>query len=388
MIRFFSDSSTEDSLVVQQFIRKYLSIISEGGARLPIRYMSEYFVFLHDFARNGVDECCLLLDCGCIQQLITFYMLHRGRQPKQSTSNNVNSNDDGNTSSDDESQSNANLLTSTNAMDDDIIPLNSLRLPNSNNLNRPGIFEKMFPLIALLLETERVRSNFENFDLHMFVENDFAFIQQQILDNINLKSTAHIIQLICYRNDLYSNRIVNLLCQWIMNASNDINNLQSLFKVLTYLIEWNPNNETTENPIAASTPTVDKNWCDFASIIVHRIGKLIDMCPTQVLEWFNNVVNKSAVIHRWILNNIRPWLKPYLLLSTCTKVRILIAQLLVALVPSTIFRQTYRTAKYFLNLPKQQLTSGTQTPSNHGAITSLLNFNSQVSSMKSLALIT
>ncbi|CAF3112295.1 unnamed protein product, partial [Rotaria sp. Silwood2] len=70
------DSSNEDSLVVRQFIRKYLSIISEGGARLSIRYMSEYFVSLHDFARNSIDECYLLLDCSCIQQLITFYMLH------------------------------------------------------------------------------------------------------------------------------------------------------------------------------------------------------------------------------------------------------------------------------------------------------------------------
>ena len=59
-IYFLSDSSNEDSLVVQQFIRKYLSIINEGGARLPIRYMSEYFVFLHDFARNGIDECYLI----------------------------------------------------------------------------------------------------------------------------------------------------------------------------------------------------------------------------------------------------------------------------------------------------------------------------------------
>ena len=351
----FRDSSNEDSLVVQQFIGKYLSIISEGGARLPIRYMSEYFVFLHDFARNGIDECYLLLDCLCIQQLITFYMLHRGRQPKQSSSNN---NDDGNTSSDDENQSNTNLLITTNPIDDDVIPLNPIRLPTNNNLNRPVIFEKMFPLIALLLETERTRSNLENFDLHLFIENDFAFIQQQIVDNINLKATAHIIQLICYKNEVYANKIVNLLCQWIINYNNDINSLQALFKVLTYIIEQNPNNtnnnsnnnsnnETNDQPQIASTMTLDKNWCDFASLIVVRIGKLIDICPTQVFEWFNNVVNKSPIIHRWIYNNIRQWLKPYLLYNTYTKVRTLIAQLLVALVPSAIFRQTYRTENIF-----------------------------------------
>ncbi|CAF4241140.1 unnamed protein product [Rotaria socialis] len=376
----FRDSSNEDSLVVQQFIRKYLLIISEGGARLSIRYMSEYFVFLHDFARNGIDECYLLLDCLCIQQLITFYMLHRGRQPKQSSSNN-NNNDDGNTSSDDENQSSTNLLMTTNVIDDDIIPLNTIRLPANNNLNRPGIFEKMFPLIALLLETERTRSNLENFDLHLFVENDFAFIQQQILDNINLKATAHIIQLICYKNDVYANKIVNLLSQWITNYKNDMNSVQALFKVLTYLIEQNPNNITNENndqQQVLSTLNIDKNWCDFAALIVIRIGKLIDICPTQVFEWFNNVVNKSSIIHRWIYNNIKQWLKPYLLYNTYTKVRTLMAQLLVALVPSAIFRQTYRTGKYFLNLSKQQLASATQTTTTHGTITSLLTLNQQV----------
>jgi len=391
----FRDSSNEDSLVVQQFIRKYLSIINEGGARLPIRYMSEYFVFLHDFARNGIDECYLLLDCLCIQQLITFYMLHRGRQPKQSSSNNNNNNnnnDDGNTSSDDENQSNTNLLMTTNTIDDDIIPLNPIRLPTNNNLNRPIIFEKMFPLIALLLETERTRTNLENFDLHLFIENDFAFIQQQSIDNINLKATAHIIQLICYKNDVYANKIVNLLCQWIINYNNDMNSLQALFKVLTYIIEQNPNNINNNNnnnnetndqqqqQQISSTIILDKNWCDFASLIVVRIGKLVDICPTQVFEWFNNVVNKSSIIHRWIYNNIRQWLKSYLLYNTYTKVRTLIAQLLVALVPSAIFRQTYRTGKYFLNLSKQQLASTAQatTATTQGTITSLLTFNQQV----------
>ncbi|CAF2907253.1 unnamed protein product [Rotaria sp. Silwood2] len=129
------------------------------------------------------------------------------------------------------------------------------------------------------------------------------------------------------------------------------------------------------------TMSSDKNWCDFASLIVIRIGKLIDICPTQVFEWFNNVVNKSSVIHRWIYSNIRQWLKPYLLYNTYTKVRTLIAQLMVALVPSTIFRQTYRTGKYFLNLSKQQLASAAQTTpttTTHGTITSLLTFNQQV----------
>ena len=351
--------------------------------------MSEYFVFLHDFARNGIDECYLLLDCSCIQQLIHFYMLHRGRQPKPSSSNN---NDDGNTSSDDENQSNTNLLMSSNTMDDDIIPLNTIRLPNNNNLNRPGIFEKMFPLIALLLETERTRSHLEQFDFQLLVENEFAFIQQQILDNINLKSTAHIIQLLCYQNEVFANKIVNLLCQWIINCNNDMNSLQALFKVLTYLIEQNPNNISSESTdaqpevssavaaaAATATSAIDKNWCDFASLIVVRIGKLIDICPTQVFEWFNNVVNKSPIIHRWIYTNIRQWLKSYLLFNTYTKVRTLIAQLMVALVPSTIFRQTYRTGKYFLNLSKQQLASAAQTSTTtHGTITSLLTFNQQV----------
>lgn len=342
--------------------------------------MSEYFVFLHDFARNGVDECYLLLDCSCIQELITFYMLHRGRQSKQSSSNNPN--DEANTSSDEENQSNGNLLISTTAMDDDIIPLNPLRLTSNNNFNRPGIFEKMFPLIGLLLETERSRSQLENFDFHLFIENDFAFIQQQIIDNINLKSTAHIIQLICYRNEVCSNRIVNLLSQWIMNSNGDVNNLQSFFKILTYLIEWNPNlvnNEPVENvsfPFNANV--VDQNWPDFSSLIVGRIGKIIEFCPAQVFEWFNNAVNKSSVIHRWVYNNIRLWLKPYLLYNTQTKVRTLLAQLLISLVPSATFRQTYRPAKYFLNLSKQQYASSNQTTSNHGTITSLLTFNQQV----------
>ncbi|CAF2850332.1 unnamed protein product [Rotaria sp. Silwood2] len=57
---------------------------------------------------------------------------------------------------------------------------------------------------------------------------------------------------------------------------------------------------------------------------------------------------------------------------------------MVALVPSTIFRQTYRTGKYFLNLSKQQLASAAQTTpttTTHGTITSLLTFNQQISTV-------
>ena len=133
-----------------------------------------------------------------------------------------------------------------------------------------------------------------------------------------------------------------------------------LFKVLTYLIEQNPNNinndTTDQQQQISSTIILDKNWCDFASLIVTRIGKLIDICPTQVFDWFNNVVNKSSIIHRWIYNNIRQWLKSYLLYNTYTKVRTLIAQLLVALVPSAIFRQTYRTGKIFFEFIKTTIS--------------------------------
>ncbi|CAF3575750.1 unnamed protein product [Rotaria sp. Silwood2] len=57
---------------------------------------------------------------------------------------------------------------------------------------------------------------------------------------------------------------------------------------------------------------------------------------------------------------------------------------MVALVSSTIFRQTYRTGIYLFNLSKQQLVSAVQTTPTttiHGTITSLLTFNQQIFSI-------
>ncbi|CAF1004126.1 unnamed protein product, partial [Didymodactylos carnosus] len=400
-----ADSST---IVVQKFLRKYLSILSDG-IRLPIRYMCEYFAFLHDFAHNGCDECYLLLDCLCIKQLVTFYMLHR-RQQKSSQQNLVG-NDDQSNSEDEQNPtiSQTNNNTSNCCIDDDVIPLNE---HPTTRLNRPAIFEKMFPLIVLLLEAARLRtqptsssspSSLSQQQLQSYELNeadilaltgtdvDFQFIQQQILDNINLKSTASIIQLICYNKQVLANKLCNLLCTWIQKYQQDTNHLQAFFKIFTYLIEQHPptttttttTNDTSNNTKSEcddqsqSQPLVlpDLSWTDFSTLIVHHTNKLIEICAVQVFDWLNTVIPKSSFIQQWVLNNIRPWLKPYLLYCHQTRTRTLIAQLLITLVPSQTFRQTYRPAKYYQTLSRQQSppTTITSTGSNSGAITSLLN---------------
>ncbi|CAF1158284.1 unnamed protein product, partial [Didymodactylos carnosus] len=400
-------SADSSSVVVQKFLRKYLSLLSDG-LRLPIRYMSEYFAFLHDFARNGCDECYLLLDCLCIKQLVTFYMLHR-RQQKSSQQNLVG-NDDQSNSEDEQNpsipQSINNTSSSNCCIDDDVIPLNEHQ---STRLNRPAIFEKMFPLIVLLLEAARLRTQptsslsppsssqqqLQGYELNeadlsslIGTDVDFQFIQQQILDNINLKSTASIIQLICYNKHILANKLCTLLCTWIHKYQQDANHLQAFFKIFTYLVEQYPpitlttTNDTSNNTKSQSDDqsqfeTIvrpDLSWTNFSTLIVHHINKLIEICAVQVFDWFNTVLLKSSFIQQWVLNNIRPWLKPYLLYNSQTRIRTLIAQLLVTLVPSQTFRQTYRATKYYQTLSRQPLsTTITSTGSNSGAITSLLN---------------
>lgn len=77
----------QDQELIEKFINKYLDLISaDESERLNIRYMSEYFGFLTEFARIGQEECLILIKSGAVQKCSNFYAKNRRHKIKKSES--------------------------------------------------------------------------------------------------------------------------------------------------------------------------------------------------------------------------------------------------------------------------------------------------------------
>jgi hypothetical protein len=48
-----------------------------------IRFMSEYFTFLIEFSRSGIEQCLMLLKSSAIQKFSQFYLNNRRPQQQQ-----------------------------------------------------------------------------------------------------------------------------------------------------------------------------------------------------------------------------------------------------------------------------------------------------------------
>ena len=61
---------------VTRFIRRLISLISEDliNTKPQIKYLTEYFSFLLEFAKQGDDECRFLMSIETISIMVHFYM--------------------------------------------------------------------------------------------------------------------------------------------------------------------------------------------------------------------------------------------------------------------------------------------------------------------------
>ena len=67
--------------------------------------------------------------------------------------------------------------------------------------------------------------------------------------------------------------------------------------------------------------------------------QVAEYCPQLCLEWLSQQVMRTKVAHTWALENLRTWVEPFLIAHNNARVRQTTAMLLVALVPSSYFRQ-------------------------------------------------
>lgn len=153
----------------------------------------------------------------------------------------------------------------------------------------------------------------------------FPFLYQQTRDVINLNQTRNLIQSLCRWNDRLAIHIVTMIFQAITKHT-DV--CQPFFKLLTLL---------TESSGPSGLPCMTQ-------LILGRVWEAARVAPHGALEWLALAVTRSKLAHAWVLQGLDTWLQHFLLEHSNQRVRSAAAFLLVSLVPSTHFRQGYRSA--------------------------------------------
>lgn len=153
----------------------------------------------------------------------------------------------------------------------------------------------------------------------------FPFLYQQTRDVINLNQTRNLIQSLCRWNDRLAIHIITMIFQAITKHT-DI--CQPFFKLLTLL---------TESSGLSGLPCMTQ-------LILGRVWEAARVAPHGALEWLALAVTRSKLAHAWVLQGLDTWLQHFLLEHSNQRVRSAAAFLLVSLVPSTHFRQGYRSA--------------------------------------------
>ncbi|KAM7288965.1 ubiquitin carboxyl-terminal hydrolase 34 [Ixodes scapularis] len=83
----------------------------------------------------------------------------------------------------------------------------------------------------------------------------------------------------------------------------------------------------------------------FTSLVLQRIWEAAEYCPLQCLEWLTMQVPRNKLAHTWVLQSMDTWVEKFLLAHALQRVRNVAALLLVSLVPSSQFRQAFRSGR-------------------------------------------
>ena len=71
---------------ITRFIRTLLTLLETGSARPHLKYLSEFYSFLYDFAKLGEEETRFLISIQTISTLIDFYLKVINQSPDCSVS--------------------------------------------------------------------------------------------------------------------------------------------------------------------------------------------------------------------------------------------------------------------------------------------------------------
>ncbi|XP_041355094.1 ubiquitin carboxyl-terminal hydrolase 34-like isoform X3 [Gigantopelta aegis] len=298
---------------VTRFIKKMLAIV-EHGVRPHSKYLTEYFAFLLEWSKTGDEECLFLINIGAISTMINFYMGQKA-------------------------QENYVEILSDDDEEEDVISL-------TDDNYRPVALEKMIALIALLVEKSRVDEKqlqiFERDYSSIIGVKGFPFLFSQIRDNINVRQTCNLIFSLTRWSDSLAVAIVNMVFSAIRKLNPDQS--QPFFKLLSMLVEF-----------VGGPPGLPH----YTQYVLQRFWELTKSCPQQCLEWLTNQVTRNKLAQVWCLNQMEPWVEQYLLAHNNVRVRNAAAYLLVSLIPSNHFRQSFRSARSMLS-PHKELPMSTE----------------------------
>ncbi|GAB6022101.1 hypothetical protein CHUAL_006244 [Chamberlinius hualienensis] len=292
---------------VTHFIKKLLTLI-EHGANQHTKHLTEYFSFLLEFAKMGPRECQFLLSLEAISTIVNFYLGHKSIDYVDPVS-------------DDEDEE-----------ADDVMSL-------SEDKYKPASLEKMITLIATLVE----KSRGDDHQLHLS-SNDlnavaggkgYPFLYQQLRDNINVRQTCNLVFSLSRWNETLAVCIVSMVFHGI---SQNPEQSQPFFKLLTMLVEF-----------VGGPPGLPA----FTRLVLQHIWEVAETCPHQCLEWLATQVPRNKLVHSWVLQNMESWVEPFLIAHGLQRVRNAAAMLLVSLIPSSHFKNSFRTARNMLSPQKE-----------------------------------
>ncbi|XP_018562913.1 ubiquitin carboxyl-terminal hydrolase 34 [Anoplophora glabripennis] len=282
---------------VTKFIKTLLSLM-EHGAKAHLKHLTEYFGFLYEFSKMGEEESKFLLAVGAINTMVHFYLGQK-----------VNDFVD----------------VSEGEEEEEVVAL-------PTDKYKPASLDKMVTLVASLVEKSRdsnMKLQLSEKDYNAVAGGKgFAFLYQQIKDNINLQQTRNLIHSLCRGNNQLAQAIICMISQAISRHSEGC---QPFFKILTLLTE----NTSQGSSGSSSQPC-------FTQLVLQKVWDAAECCPYSALDWLALQVTRNRLVHSWVLNSMDSWLEHFLISHSNQRVRNTAGYLLVSLVPSSPFRQGFR----------------------------------------------
>jgi len=289
---------------VTSFVRTLLKLLEAGTAKPHLKHLTELFSFLLDFAKQGDPEAEFMLAIQTITTFVEFYLKTIGGiEPELEVS-------------DEEDE------------DDDII---ALPMGGSDmSAARTASLDKMVTLIALLVEKSRGKDNIVHLsqnDLNALTSGkSLMFLYNITKDNINIRQTCNLIFSLTRLNPSLAENVAEMVFLGVKSQDHSLH----FFRLLTLLTEL------SSGP--AGLPC-------YTTLVMCRVWDLAKACPQAALDWLSIQVTRNKHAQTWLLNSLGDWVLQYLIAHSNGKVRTSAAFLLVSLVPSLHFRQTFRTPR-------------------------------------------
>merc|ERR1719394_421142 len=317
------------------FVRTLLHLLETGTARPHLKHLTELFSFLLDFAKLGDQEAEFLLSIQAISTCVEFYLKTCGGASA------IVADPELEVSDDDESE-------------EDVIAL-PLGGTGDTAAARIASLDKMVSLIALLVERSRGEDNcihLSRTDVNSLTTGkSLLFLYNITRDNINIRQTCNLIFSLTRHNPSLAEHVAEMVFMGVKSADHSLH----FFRLLTLLTELSGG--------PAGLPC-------YTTLIMYRVWDLAKSCPQAALDWLSIQVTRNRYAQSWLLGSLQEWVEMYLIAHNNIKVRNSAAFLLVSLVPTPHFRQTFTTPRN----PPSQLRDSIEASDGIETVTKILEF--------------